>query len=119
MEHGEGQVSPANDRVADGLMPVWLHMVLFVCVSFAGAFGLMFIGQRISDRFALSSGWANLVVGVALLIGFNGAGLSWLKLVSARCAKCRGRALGKFNSEGLAYRCERCGHIRQTRLNAD
>lgn len=102
-----------------GFIPVWLHAILEVALSFTGAFAGWFVAEWINTRLGLSGFWGFVVVAVCFFFGFNSPIMTFLKIVPARCRKCGGKSWGRFVSGRLTYTCARCGFVRVTRVAAD
>jgi len=113
-----------------GWLPVWMHLLLSILCSLAGA-AAGFVGAVVVDHgFALpgQSLYGFAILAALTFSGFLLPAFVFHKLIPARCRKCGGRCWARVTPSSdrprirmydtLKYYCERCGWVVDTRFGA-
>jgi len=125
----EGQRAKRMTAATQGLMPIWLHLTMWIPAQIVGAMGsaiavMTFVpsphGELPRAKIALSFG--------AFILGALIPRLVFKYLVPAKCPQCGGRAFfaslrqsqrspifgGRRGGRTIVYRCKECGHVHVT-----
>jgi hypothetical protein len=109
-------------------MPIWLHLVLTIVCSCAGALGGAVLGA-FAGMSALSAleargikdAMAYFLTGAPLFFGGAALGLLLGRTLAiyglpARCPVCTGRTYYRAG-EPITYHCRACGHVHETQVS--